>query len=133
MSKILGQTKDGSFQFGIRKTFALTLEDAWEFMFSEKGLNLWLGKPKQLFELKQSFETAEGISGFIRLIKHHSHIRMSWKKPEWDNYATLQIRLIPNHEKTTISFHLEKLKNKNQRDEMTTYWTEVLTKISEVI
>ena len=43
---------------------------------------------------------------------------MSYNKPEWENSSTLQIRFIPLKNKTTISFHLEKIKDLEQRVEV---------------
>jgi hypothetical protein len=54
----------------------------------------------------------------------HLHIRISQKKPDWPNTSTLQVRIIPGLNKTTISFHQEKLMNSSQRVVMKNYWNE---------
>ena len=59
-----------------------------------------------------------------------SHIRLSWKKKNWENSSTIQVRVFGNQEKTTISFHQEKLLNGEQRDEMKKYWNEVMNVIA---
>lgn len=41
--KAVGLTKDAGWQFGLRKTFHFSQEYLWHFMFSNKGLKIWLG------------------------------------------------------------------------------------------
>jgi uncharacterized protein YndB with AHSA1/START domain len=122
MSKQVGLTKDAGYQFGIRKTFPVSVEEAWDFMFSKKGLKTWLGDLDQDLMVKNPFKTGNGISGVVRILKPYSHIRMNWKKKPWNNISTLQIRFIRDNSKTTISFHQEKLKDSMQREEMKRYW-----------
>ena len=131
--KEVGLTKDVGYQFGKRKTFDLSLEDAWEFMFSNEGLSIWLGTLPGEPELQQPFQTREGIVGKLRLMKPFSHIRMAWAKQEWNNTSTLQVRLIKAKFGTTICFHQEKLLDKAQRVEMKTYWDNVMEKIAQTL
>jgi hypothetical protein len=43
-TKVVGQTKDVGFQIGVRRTFPVSVNLAWDFLFSDKGLSFWLGK-----------------------------------------------------------------------------------------
>ncbi|MBL6447781.1 SRPBCC domain-containing protein [Fulvivirga sp. 29W222] len=131
--KDIGLTKDVGYQFGKRRTFDLSVEDVWEFMFSKEGLRLWLGTLFGDLELKQPFETQEGIRGELRVMKPFSHIRMSWAKEEWENTSTLQVRVLKAKYGATIVFHQEKLQDKTQRKEMKNYWDEVMENITEAL
>lgn len=131
MEKITGKTKDVGYQFGIRKTFSFPLEKAWDFLFSDKGICLWLGELEEELEFKKPFKTKEGVEGFVRVFKTYSHIRINWKKKKWDNMSTVQLRLIRQGEKTMISFHQEKLLDSGQREEMKEYWNSVVEKLSK--
>lgn len=134
MKQAIGKTKSEGFQFGIRKTFPIQLENAWDFMFSEKGLDIWLGKIEEAPQLLKEFRTQDGYIGKIRLLKPYSHFRMLWQKPEWQQPCLLQVRFIPNKEKTCISFHLEKLLDTNQRSDMKKHWTQAIERLTlEVI
>ena len=126
MEKQLGQTKDAGFQFGIRKTFPVSIEKVWDFLFSKKGLKIWLGNLKNELEIKKEYETENGISGLIRVFKAYSHIRLNWKRKTWENMSTVQIRVIGNEDKTTIAIHQEKLLNAGQRNEMKGYWSKIM-------
>lgn len=118
------------FQFGIRKTFPIPLDQAWEIMFSERGMKSWLGIPNGELELGKDYATSQGIQGKVRVFKPFSHIRFNWKKSEWDNMSTLQIRFIELGGKTTLSIHQEKLLDARQRAEMKEHWTGVMDQLS---
>ena len=133
-TKVVGQTKDAGFQIGVRKTFAVPVETVWNFLFSEKGLSIWLGKISvENFELDKPYKTKEGIEGRVNVLKPYSHIRLTWKPKQWTNTSALQIRVIPSKGKTTISFHQDKLLDSKQRDEMKKYWDGVIEKIKNEI
>jgi len=132
--KTVGLTKGAGFQIGVRKTIALPPQQAWEFLFSDEGIKLWLGEfePSE-FELKKNFRTEAGITGKLNLLKPYSHVRLSWKKPSWHNTSSLQLRVIDNKGKSTISFHQDKLLNSGQRQEMEEYWDNVISRIDLAI
>jgi len=131
-TKVVGQTRDARFQIGARKTVDVPAETVWIFLFSEAGVSSWLGKISlENFELGKPFKTEEGIEGKINVFKPNSHIRLTWKPRHWTNSSALQIRVIPSKEKTTISFHQDKLLDPQQRDEMKVYWDAVIGKIEK--
>jgi hypothetical protein len=131
--KQVGLTKDVGWQFGLRKTFPYSQEYFWDFMFSDKGLNLWLGKLEGELEIKKAYKTKDGIEGLVRVFTPNSHIRMTWKKKNWSNISTVQVRVIGNSEKATIIFHQEKLIDENQRNEMKSYWNRIMIEIEKAI
>ena len=133
MGNQVGKTKDVGFQFGIRKTIPVSAEKVWDFLFSEKGLKIWLGKLNTELELKKEFNTENGITGFVRVFNPNSHIRLNWKPKNWENISTVQIRVIGDENKTTIAIHQEKLLNSEQRTEMKKYWTEIIEKLTTEI
>ena len=133
MKNQVGKTKDVGFQFGIRKTMPVSTEKVWDFLFSESGLKIWLGKLNNELELKSKFETESGITGLVRVFKPNSHIRLNWKPKTWENMSTVQIRVIGNETKTIIAIHQEKLLNAKQRNEMKEYWTEIMAKLTNRI
>ncbi|MEM0519667.1 SRPBCC domain-containing protein [Aequorivita flava] len=133
MENQVGKTKDVGFQFGIRKTFPVSTEKVWDFLFSKNGLKIWLGKLKNELEIKKEYETENGITGLVRVFKANSHIRLNWKSKNWENMSTIQIRVIGNQEKTTVAIHQEKLLNAEQRAEMKEHWNEIMNKIGTEI
>jgi len=133
MKNQVGKTKDVGFQFGIRKTIPVSSEKVWDFLFSDNGIKIWLGKLNTELELKKEFETENGITGFVRVFNPNSHIRLNWKPKTWENISTVQIRVIGDENKTTIAIHQEKLLNSEQRNEMKEYWTKIIEKITNKI
>lgn len=126
--KAIGQTKHAGFQFGIRRTFPCSLEDTWDFLFSTFGISHWLGQLKDCtLHENESYHTSDDFIGLIKVLKPYSHIRLTWKKPEWQNTSTIQIRCIASApHKTIISIHQEKLDSKEQREEMKEHWTQII-------
>ena len=131
MSTEVGKTKTSGYQFGIRRTVPVSAEEAWYRLFSPAGMKLWLGKGDfDNLQLDKVYETTDGISGRIRLIVPGSHIRMNWKKEKWPNDSILQIRIINKGNRSTISFHQEKLLDAEQRKEMKAFWEKKIRKVN---
>jgi uncharacterized protein YndB with AHSA1/START domain len=130
-TKTVGQTKNVGFQIGIRRTFPISVEKAWDLLFTDNGLKIWLGELiSGGFSIHQGYQTKEGTIGHIKVLKPLSHIRLTWQKHDWQNISTLQIRIIATKSGTTISFHQEKLLDANQREEMKKHWENILMKLT---
>jgi len=132
--KIIGQTKTVGFQVGVRRMFPISQEEAWNLVTSQDGLNVWLGESMSIIlEPGQNYITKLG-SGEIRVVKPLQQLRLTWQKVGWEKASTVQVRIIPGaSNKTTISFHQEKLSDQNVREEMKKYWEKVLTELKKRI
>lgn len=131
-TETVGQTKNAGFQIGVRKTWPISINGAWDFLFSDEGLEIWLGKlMTNKLGLNKTYITEDGTEGKIKIVKPLSHIRLTWKKKNWTNMSTVQIRVINAKDKTTISFHQEKLLDNAQRVEMKNHWTNIIDKLSK--
>jgi len=129
-TKVIGQTKDAGFEVGVRKTFPVSVEQAWDFLFSDQGFSIWLtGVDPDKFEINQNYKTEEGTEGKPGIFKPYSRTRLTWRKKDWDNTSTLQLRVLDAKGKATVSFHQEKLLNSKQRDEMKAHWDRVIAQI----
>lgn len=125
--KPVGLTKDVGYQVGVRQTLAIAFDQVWDFIFSKKGLAIWLGQfDINLLESKNSFSTLDGIKCRVSVFKPHSHIRLKWQPKHWHNNSTLQLRVIQKQKKTIISIHQEHLTNQHQRTEMKAHWKGVI-------
>ena len=131
--KEIGKTKDVGFQIGVRKTLPINYKELWDFVFSKEGLKIWLGNVSEKKFKTDSFKTKEGIEGNVTVFKEYSHIRMKWKPLNWESVSTLQIRVIESGEKSTLSFHQEKLLDSEQREEMKEYWKKAIDLIEKKI
>ncbi|MGG1661041.1 SRPBCC family protein [Brevibacillus sp. NRS-1366] len=131
--KPVGLTAAAGYQIGVRRTIPVHSERVWEFFFSPEGLHLWLGDIDHISLQKgQSYATQDGITGEVRVVKPCEQVRMTWNKAEWAKPSTLQVRfLIPGPDKTTISFHQEKLVDMKMREAMKQRWEQALTMIAE--
>lgn len=132
--KDVGKSKDAGYMFGLRKTFPIALEEAWDFMFSDKGLQIWLGEiSADEIEIGKAMDLSNGLLGRFTVFKPFSHIRMTWINNSWENSTRFQLRIIPSKQKTVISFCHEMLQDQAQRQEVKIYWNEVMEKLSKEI
>lgn len=62
---------------------------------------------------------------------------MKWKKPEWNYFSMLQIRLMPAGDpkgsSTTFAFHQDQPLNEKEREEMKRHWVEVVEELEKLI
>jgi uncharacterized protein YndB with AHSA1/START domain len=130
----VGKTKTQGWEFGIRRTFPITPEQAWELLMTPPGLDHWLGEGVELtLKKKAAYETDDGTTGEVRSFNDGSLIRLTWQPPQWDFASTLQIRVTPASKGTTITIHHEKLENGDQREQMRKRWTGVLDQFEKLI
>lgn len=123
--KPVGLTQSTGWQIGVRRTMTVSRSRAWELLLSAEGLAVWLGDMNKLdLTVGRTYETADGSTGQIRVVRPEVQIRMTWKPAAWDEPSTIQIRLLPtkNPDRTTISFHQENLSNGLIREEMKERW-----------
>ncbi len=123
-------TKDAGYQLGIRLTYSASAEKVWEYLFSNEGLQMWLGELESgKFAPDETFQTKDGVVGTVILFQPF-RMQMTWEKKKWPNVSTLQIKLNPAGDKTIISFHHERLLDNRQRLIMKEYWEGVVDKIA---
>jgi uncharacterized protein YndB with AHSA1/START domain len=132
-SRVVGQTQSVGFQIGIRRTFPLNVEAAWALINSPAGVCAWLGEIKAPIELEDNFMTRSGEHGQISVYKENSHIRLTWKLDNWSKASTIQVRVIPNKDKTTIAFHQENLPGPKEREERHLHFKNALDKLEQLI
>jgi len=132
-SHVVGQTQTRGFQIGVRRTFPLNLTAAWALITSPIGLAIWLGEIKAPMNLDDNFSTINGEHGEIKVYKENSHIRLTWKPDRWSSTSTIQVRVIPNEEKTTISFHQENLPGPKEREERYAHFKNSLDKLEQIL
>lgn len=127
----LGETEAAGFEIGAQKTVYASREQVWELLTGPVGMALWLGSGGESKLVPgEKYCTSEGTKGEIRVVKQMNHLRLSWQPADWTNSSTLQLRVISGSEdKTTISFHHEKLPDAAARERMKEHWKNVLEEL----
>ena len=127
MSKApVGKTKDAGWQIGVSRTVPVDVDDAWEYLTSERGLAVWLGKGVgPPLARGQSYETTDGTRGEIRSFRPHDRIRVTWQPPDRPDHATVQIALQPAATGCTFRFHTERLHDGEERERMRDHWRSI--------
>lgn len=131
--KPTGLTKDAGWQFGVRKTFRRSREDVWDFLFSEAGLRIWLGKLDADLDTNKVYSTEEGIEGRINVVQPYSHIRLTWQPKNREQATHLQVRVMGDKQKAIISFHHDHLESERERDAVKVYWNDKMKKIADAL
>lgn len=129
----VGKTKSQGWEIGVRRTFPITVDQAWELLLTSPGLACWLGEGEIDFKKGKRYEMEDGTKGEIRSYSEGSLIRMTWQPPQWDFASTLQLRVSSAKRGATISVHHEKLEDAEQREDMRSHWTAVLDKIGKLV
>lgn len=115
--RVVGQTSDGGFEIGVRRTLPIRPDDAWRLLFSPGGLRAWLGDASALsLEKGAAYTTKDGAAGEVRAIEAGSHVRLTWQPPGWAKPSVIQVRVLPAGERTTLSFHQERMPAAADRD-----------------
>ena len=129
----VGKTKTQGWEIGVRRTFPVNVDRAWELLITTPGLEYWFGDVEIDFKKGERYEAEDGTKGEIRSYTEGSLIRMTWQPPQWDFASTLQIRVSTAKKGSTISIHHEKLENGDQREDMRRHWSAVLDKLGALI
>jgi len=131
----VGKTKDAGVQIGVRRTFDVSKEMAWDFLTSPQGLSLWIGDvPGFRTEVGHEYESKEGIFGKISVAIPYQKLRMTWQRPEWESPSRLQLYIMStNAGKTTVSIHQEMLEDVYMREVMRRHWEEMLNRFKNHI
>jgi hypothetical protein len=103
---VTGQTKDGRWQFGVRRTAPLDEAAAWNAL-----VDLVARDPD---------------AGEVRSTTAGSVARYPYRLPAWDEAATLQIRVLRSATGTTLAVHLDGLPSEAARNAMQERWTAAL-------
>jgi uncharacterized protein YndB with AHSA1/START domain len=130
----VGKTKSQGWEIGVRRTFPVGTDKAWELLTTQPGLGYWLGRGVEPpFKKGYSYTTKEKTTGDIRSYSEGSLIRLTWQPSKWDFASTLQIQVAPAKKGATISIHHEKLENGEQREKMREHWSDVLDKLENLL
>lgn len=122
-----GLTKDVGYQIGVRRMLPVRIEEAWRLITSPEGLQAWLGDlPKLPSSKGMVYQLPDGSVGEVRVFSPGSHLRITWQPPGWGRASTIQVRTIPNGDRTVIAFHQENLPGPEEREERRTHFKAAL-------
>ncbi len=135
IGKQVGETADVGYQIGVRRTVPASVEQSWDLLTSREGVALWIGPMAAPLPIEANieFQAANGVEGKLRIVKPPVQLRLAWRRPEWRTASTLQIRVLPaaSPDRSTISFHQEKLANGLLREEMKRHWEAVIAALAD--
>lgn len=123
----VGESSDGGFQVGVRRTVPLPAGEAWRLLLQPPGRDAWLGVVATL-QLEPGFryETDDGTSGEIRSVREGERLRLTWHPNDWSRSSTLQVHVEDKGDRSTIGIHQERLLDASTRQVMRNHWRKVL-------
>lgn len=127
---IIKESKDLGYQVSVSKVFPFSTEIMWEFLLSENGIAIWLGKINLYdFELQKQFVTDEGIEGKLTVFVPDCHLRFKWKPSNWKKQSTVELRVKNSKGKASVIFHHTGFYKIEQQEELRQYWKSIVTKM----
>lgn len=112
-----GLTRDAGWQIGVRRTLPLSRDAMWALVTSPDGLRCWLGElPGLVVEPNTAYRLPDGIGGTFTVVVPGSHLRLTWQPPAWPRPSIIQVRVIPQAERTVVAFHQEQLPDETARE-----------------
>ena len=133
LKRPVGLTKDAGWQIGVRRTVAMSVEDAWDLLFSDGGLKVWLGDPVNItFAKGEPYQLKDGTTGEIRVFKPLSHIRLTFDPPGAVRTSTIQVRVLANDGRCTIAFHQEHLSSAAERGQRRRFFQQAMDQLMEL-
>lgn len=118
---MVGETKDAGWQIGVSKTIPYPLDEVWALMSSPEGIALWLG-PGAVLEKGSAYETDDGITGEVRGYRERDRIRVTRLDRGADNETAMQFTVVAVDDRTTLTFHEERLPGPDERERRRTHW-----------
>ncbi len=103
-----GQTADGSFQLGIRRTLPFDMAELWRRAGPDSAM----------------WKAPEGGSALVTTLSEGNHFRMKWMDPRWISHSILQVRVLPSRRPSSsvLAIHQEKLPDQASRATLLAHW-----------
>ncbi len=111
----VGLTKDAGWQVGVRRTFPVTPERAWQVLMDGAGRELW-----------------SESAGEVRA-RSDRHLRVTWNHLLLDRPSRLQLRVEPAASGATVAVHQDMLSSDVERSAMKQHWSGVLERLGELL
>lgn len=129
----VGKTEDVGYQIGVRKTIPVNSDEAWQFLTAGDGIDIWLGEiSTEALSKGTTYQLPDGTEGEVRVFSD-CHLRMSWHPPGWSRSSTIQLRVIPQNDKSIIAFHQEHLPGPEQREQRRKFYKRVLGELNQIL
>ncbi len=131
--KIEGRNEKGEYSLTAGKTLPVDAKILWKYLFSPKGLQVWL-KPLSGFKLAKGamYETEGGVFGEVRTFKSPERLRLTWQESDADRSTVVQVYVKQRpHGKSAIWVQHEKIPNGREKARLREHWKQVLEDLIE--
>lgn len=133
----VGKTRDAGFQIGVSRTLDHPVEDVWELVASDQGLDIWLGEgARPTPERGTPWRARDGATGETRGYRELDRIRVTARAADADADAetTIQVavRAAPGG-RAMLRLHEERLAGPEERERRRAHWQDVLGRLEQAL
>lgn len=125
----VGQTRDAGFQIGVRRILPIEHKAAWRLLTSREGVRMWLGEIEGELAKGVAYRLSDDTIGHVSVFVRLSHLRITRQPQASARASTIQLRVIPNGDCTTVAFHEEQLPRPDERAQRRIYYRAVLDQL----
>lgn len=135
--RAVGQTADGRFQIGVRRTVGAPVPEVWALLVGRPGIWLGPGAPEPAagatYRVGPHGDTP-GTRGEVRVFTPEVRMRLSWHPDGWVEAALLQLTVTEAAAgRTTIGAHMEGLPDTRTREVMRAHWRRILADLAAAL
>ncbi len=122
--------KDLGYQVSASKVFEVNTAVMWDFLLSQNGINIWLGKIDiDDFEIQKPLITECGNECKLTVYVPNCHFRFKFKPKHWQKASTVELRVTNRKGKASVIFHQTGFFEIEKKEEMRLYWKKILAEI----
>ncbi|MCW2960882.1 MAG: hypothetical protein JWM90_1269 [Thermoleophilia bacterium] len=140
--RVTGETADGTFQIGTRRTFRSSPTRVWDRIASVEGAEAWLGEaPNEWWHgMHEGGPAAGDVLDMpsreqfeVRSYEAGSHIRLRTLGPRLPEGSTIQLTVSGEGGRAVVGLHQERIPHEPQREQMRTHWKAALDRIQALL
>jgi uncharacterized protein YndB with AHSA1/START domain len=123
--RVVGQKSDGSFEFSIQRTIAVSQEQAYDAVTDPKLVSIWFTTNHEAaLEVGGSYSNADGDHGKYLALDRPTRIRFTWENEKHCPGTVVEITVAEKGpEKCTVAIMHSKLKDETGYSDMKHGWS----------
>jgi hypothetical protein len=93
-------------------------------------LTIWIHAQAEIDSIEgEDCMLPDGTRGQIRVVSDQPRVCLAWQTPDWEIASTMQLRVIPRQVSCEVSFHQERLPDRQAREERDRFLSSALDRM----
>lgn len=119
-------TRYSGYHLGIRRKLAVSVQDAWDYFCSAKGLNVWIEGPCQV-HADQEIELPDGTRIVWKAVNARDSLAFAYRLPDWSSFSNVQIRFLPKEDVLLLHVIQENIPDIETRNHLSNRLAQLVT------